>query len=156
MMVSSLVSSSIMMFPYWRSLWQNPTRSHSPENSFSSAAISSSMLSKQNSSVSSEEEYRLLAVLSQFLAETMHRGNQHFASTISFALQHAVPEQLCRRKKKPSSTLIFPRWARILNQACRGCEIPSVWRLWWLKSPDHVGQELKVSERNRCVNFQKS
>uniref|UniRef100_A0A0A9HA62 Uncharacterized protein n=1 Tax=Arundo donax TaxID=35708 RepID=A0A0A9HA62_ARUDO len=39
---------------------------HSPENSFSNAVISFSMLSKQNS-LASSEEHRFLAVLSQFL-----------------------------------------------------------------------------------------
>jgi hypothetical protein len=55
------------------------------------------MLSKQNS-LASSEEYKLLAVLSQFLVETRHCCNQYFTLMISFVLQYATPE-LFRKKK---------------------------------------------------------
>ena len=67
--VTSLVSSSIMMLPYCRSLWQNPILWFSPDNSFTKVAISSSMSSKRNF-LASWVVHKFLAALSQFLQQS--------------------------------------------------------------------------------------
>ena len=51
----------------------------------------------QANSLASSEEYKLLAVLSQFLVEKRHCCNQYFTLMISIVLQYATPEQLFRR-----------------------------------------------------------
>lgn len=66
--VIELVSSSIIMFPYWRSLWQKPISWWSFGNSFSSILISSFRVYKQNSFASLAEQ-KLLATLTHLLCK---------------------------------------------------------------------------------------
>ena len=66
MMVIEFVTSSIIMLPYCKSLWQKPIRWCAPGSSFSNIEISSSMVSKQKALASSGRA-KLLAAPSQFL-----------------------------------------------------------------------------------------
>lgn len=66
MMVIALVSSSIMMFPYCKSLWQNPIFSSLSKRDFSSILISISITSRRKDLASSGEA-SLLHAVSQFL-----------------------------------------------------------------------------------------
>jgi len=65
-MVTEQDSSSSIMLPYCKSLWQNPMHWFAPDNSFSKVDISLSKVFKLKASTSSGELKRL-ASLSQFL-----------------------------------------------------------------------------------------
>ena len=69
----ALVSTSIIMLPYCRSLWQKPISRYPSDNNFSSVSISSSRLSKPKFLVSFGE-HKLLAWLSHFLVNNKRRA----------------------------------------------------------------------------------
>lgn len=64
--VIDLVSSSIIMLPYCKSLWQKPMSWQSSDSFFSNMLISSSKVSNPKSFLSFTE-HKVLASLSQFL-----------------------------------------------------------------------------------------
>lgn len=71
--VIDLLSSSIIMLPYCKSLWQNPIRWLGTESSFSSIEISFSIESNWKA-LASSGLHNLLAVLSQFLERRQRVG----------------------------------------------------------------------------------
>lgn len=82
--VINLVSSSIIMLPYCKSLWQKPISWYPSDNFFSRIFISSSRLSKPKF-FSSFGEHRLLAWPSHFLVNNtwiainiQHRNDKGF------------------------------------------------------------------------------
>lgn len=83
MMVIALVSSSIIMFPYCKSLWQNPIFSSFLKRDFSSKLISISISSRRKDLASSGEA-SLLHAQSQFLKLQATEGKNRVKKTKSY------------------------------------------------------------------------
>lgn len=100
--VIDLVFSSIMMFPYCKSLWQNTTSWGFCDKSFSTMSISSANVSRWNSFAHSLE-HKFLALVSQFLGDTkfvQYNLSHKYASInkqtklflVILTIPHPVPE----------------------------------------------------------------
>lgn len=129
MIVMALVSSSIMMLPYCKSLWQNPI-SCSLFTSCSSKLISSSMLSRPNSFECSFE-HKFLACPTQVLSF-------HVQVDIYFHLNKTVMKM--NNYNFPVSYLILSQMSTLLS--------PGMCMLWNLLSLDATRADMFWSRRS--------
>lgn len=116
-----LVSSSIIMLPYCKSLWQKPISWSPSDKSFSSMFISSSKLSNPNFFISFEE-HKLLAWLSQFLVKKkIHKKKKHQVFWIAvkflsnFGLTYKLPHSL------PKLSILWTRHMKIVELSHLRC-----------------------------------